>query len=312
MSILVLGSINTDLVVRGPRLPSPGETVIGGEFYRAAGGKGANQAVAAARAGHSSVTLLAAVGDDAFGQQSLADFASERVNIDHVKTIPAVPSGVALILVDQRGENMISVASGANAALKPEHIAALPDEVFSRSKVFLACLESLLPTVEAGLRRARAHGLLTILNPAPVSEVEATRAMLPLVDILVPNRGEAAVLAGVQANSSRDSTNIARHLQSLGCQRLVITLGGDGCLVVDESVARVPAISVTPVDATAAGDAFCGAMAVALAEQKSLIDAARFATCAAAVSVTHRGAQPSLPTRSEIDLLPLPPVNEPL
>jgi ribokinase len=312
-AILVLGSINTDLVLRGPRLPNPGETVIGGEFYRAAGGKGANQAVAAARAAISHrVTLLGAVGNDAFGHDSLAGFANDRINTQHIRVVPDASTGVALILVDDRGENLISVASGANATLTPGDVDALPDELFSRSNVFLVCLESPLATVEAGLRRASAHGLLTILNPAPVSDIEPTRALLTLVDILVPNRGEAAALAGVQGNTGADLAEIARRLQSLGCSRVVITLGSEGCLVVDDFVSRVPPIAVTPVDTTAAGDAFCGALAVALAEQKSLVDAARFATCAAAISVTRRGAQPSLPTRAEIDAMPLPPVGEPV
>ncbi|MEX0586298.1 MAG: ribokinase [Pirellulales bacterium] len=311
MSILVLGSINTDLVVRGARLPTPGETVTGGEFYRSPGGKGANQAVAAARAGAVGVVFLGAVGDDLFGLER-AVLAGEKVDADSVKVVPGAASGVALILVDEHGENLISVAPGANAMFTPEDVAALPYEIFQRARVFLASLESPLATVEAGLRRARSHRLQTILNPAPVSDPVATRAILSEVDLLTPNRGEAAQLAGVDTQTDGGLVQAARRLQELGCRSVVITLGADGCLVADEAIRRVPAVPVTAVDATAAGDAFCGALAVAMADCRTLIDAARWATCAAAISVTRRGAQPSLATRAEIDALPLPRASEAL
>jgi len=299
--ILVLGSVNTDLVIRGPQLPAPGETVLGGEFYRAHGGKGANQAVAAARASADRVTFIAAVGDDGFGRDATAHFAEENLDTRYLKTVPEKPSGVALILVDHRGENAISVASGANMDLTPDDVDAVPDEVFKHAKVFLTCLESPLETVARGLSRAKAAGLLTILNPAPANEAICRDGLLALVDVLTPNEGEAAVLAGIATSDRSGAVAAARKLQALGSRRCVITLGANGCLVVDEEETWVEGCSVRATDATAAGDAFNGALAVALAEGRPLVEAARRANRAAAIAVTRPGAQPSLATRAEIE-----------
>ena len=307
MSVLVLGSINTDLVIRGPRLPRPGETVLCGEFYQAAGGKGANQAVAAARAlnDERKVLFIAAVGDDAFGPDSLRALADDCIDCSHIKIVPGCPSGIALILVDERGENLISVASGANARLMPGDIDAVPDAVFRGCKVFLACLESPLPAVEHGLKRAKKLGLLTILNPAPVADAAAVLKLLPLIDVLTPNEHELADLAGMPVASYESAVAAARQLQSVGARQIILTLGGLGAAAVDErgTACHIAPVPVAAVDATAAGDCFCGALAVALTEGKSLFIAARFATAAAAISVTRRGAQPSLPRREEIDEL---------
>ncbi|MGE5191988.1 MAG: PfkB family carbohydrate kinase, partial [Deltaproteobacteria bacterium] len=199
--IIVMGSINTDLVIRGPRLPGPGETVIGGEFYQAAGGKGANQAVAAARAALDPVTFLGAVGDDGLGQAALERFQAENLICDYLKVIPGKPSGVALILVDESGQNLISVAAGANACLSPAAVDAIPEAVFSAAKVFLTCLETPLETVARGLARARRAGLLTILNPAPASRDVLDSGILSLVDVLTPNAGEAALLTTGQTRA---------------------------------------------------------------------------------------------------------------
>lgn len=313
-AIIVLGSINTDLVVRGPRLPVPGETVIGCEFYQAAGGKGANQAVAAARAAREPVTFIGAVGDDTHGRESLDRFKSENLVCDYLKVVPGEASGVALILVDHAGQNLISVASGANARLSPADIDTVPDNVFSGAKVFLTCLETPLDTVAHGLRRAKRAGLVTVLNPAPASREIIEAGMLELVDVLTPNVGEAALLAGLAAGGlalgdqdgefESNALNAARALQGMGCQRVIVTLGSRGCLVVEEQSERVSGRPVRAIDATAAGDAFNGALAVALAEGRSLVDAAEWANAAAAISVTRRGAQPSLPQRAEIEGLP--------
>jgi ribokinase len=306
--IIVLGSINTDLVIRGPRLPEPGETVIGGEFYQAAGGKGANQAVAAARAALAPVTFIGAVGNDSHGRKSLENFRSENLNCDYLKVIPGEASGVALILVDEAGQNLISVASGANSKLSPQDIDAIPEEVFRSAKVFLTCLETPLPTVEQGLRRARRAGLITVLNPAPASRELIEAGLFGVVDVLTPNAGEAALLAGLAADGpdaeqESNALRAARTLQSLACRQVIVTLGSHGCLVVEEQSHHVSGRPVRAIDATAAGDAFNGALAVALSEGLSLVKAAMWANSAAAISVTRRGAQPSLPQRSEIEAM---------
>lgn len=302
--VIVLGSVNTDLVIRGDRIPLPGETVLGGDFYRAAGGKGANQAVAAARAAQEPVTFIAAVGDDAFGRQSLEGFQQENLQRQFIRVVPNASSGVALILVDKQGENSIAVASGANLELSTADVEAVPEEVFRQARVFLACLESPLETVACGLRRAREAGLTTILNPAPAGPLVGQLDLLKFVDVLTPNAGEAAMLLEkpVDPTLSDDSVvEIALELQTLGVKTVVITRGASGVLVVEESVAHVPAVKAEAVDTTAAGDAFNGSLAVFLAEGKSLHDAVRWATHAAAISVTRQGAQPSLATREEIE-----------
>jgi ribokinase len=305
-SIIVVGSINTDLVIRGPRLPAPGETVTGGEFYRAFGGKGANQAVAAARAALEPVVFVGAVGDDELGKAAAENLRSENLVCDFVKTVPSEPSGVALILVDESGQNLISVAAGANEQLTPDDIEAIPDAVFRAARVFLTCLETPLETVTHGLQRAKLAGLLTVLNPAPASRAILDAGLLPLVDVLTPNVGETALLTSSSAAHTPEPgeesvLRSARELQSLGCQQVIVTLGAEGCLVAGQQVTRIAGREVRSVDATAAGDAFNGTLAVALSEGRSLVDSARWANAAAALSVTKRGAQPSLPTRREID-----------
>ncbi len=308
-AILVLGSANTDLVIRAPRLPRPGETVLGGEFFQAAGGKGANQAVAAARLG-ARVTFLAAVGDDEFGRTSLAGYQREGIDCQFIRKFASAATGTALILVDRAGENLIGVASGANALLTADDVDRVPADVFQSAQVFLTSLETPLPTVVRGLERAKEAGLTTVLNPAPAAIEVADRRVLSLVDVLTPNEGEAAALAGDAIESNRTSDAIERaqrageRLRSLGTIAVVITLGAEGCLVVAEEVTHLPGLNVQAVDATAAGDAFNGALAVALAEGKPLIDAARWANRIAAVAVSRVGAQPSLPRREEIQVLP--------
>ncbi|HWB09386.1 MAG TPA: ribokinase [Pirellulales bacterium] len=299
--ILVVGSVNTDLVIRVPRLPRPGETVLGGEFFQAAGGKGANQAVAAARLAREPVAFVAAVGDDAFGQQALQNLWRENLDLRDVKVVPGMASGVAQIVVDARGENAIAVASGANLALSPDDIDALDPERFGSTRVLLVSLETPIDTVARSLQRAKQAGLITVLNPAPAGALCERMELLEFVDVLTPNELEAAELAGTGPNG--DPSSIARQLRHLGARDCVLTLGPDGCLVVSDRVEHVPAIRVEAVDTTAAGDAFNGALAVALAEGRSLTDAARWANRAAAIAVTRRGAQPSLPTRAELESL---------
>jgi len=302
MSVIVLGSINTDLIVRTTRLPRPGETILGGQFLQVPGGKGANQAVAAARAGRSPVTFIGAVGDDAFGQQALDSLRRENLNLDYVSVLPSQASGVALIMVDDAGQNAISVAAGANLELSPEHIEAIPDAVFRQAKVFLASLETNLAAVEAGLRRARALGLTTILNPAPARPLQQCENLLALADIVTPNEQEAETLTDLRVSDSNSAIAAARWLEQAGPKGAIITLGSQGAVAVQGSdVDVIPPRQVTAIDATGAGDAFSGALAVALSEGRGYFEAANWANAAASLATTRAGAQPSLPTREEID-----------
>lgn len=317
-SIVVLGSVNVDLVVRGPRLPTRGETVIGGVFYQAPGGKGANQAVAAARAGLEPVTLIAALGDDRHGDEMRAVFEREKLVCDHLKTIPNTATGVALILVADDGENAISVASGANLHLSPADVEAVPAGVFDAAGVFLTNLESPVEAVACGLRRGARAGLVTILNPAPATPLLTPGPSLrdsasgeggrfAGVDVLTPNEGEAGLLTGIDTRTPTGVVQAARRLQAQGCRAVVITLGARGCVVVEDEATAIRACPVRAVDTTAAGDAFNGALAVALAEGKSLVAAAEWANRAAALAVGRPGAQPSLATREEILRSRFPP-----
>lgn len=302
MSIIVLGSINTDLVIRSAALPTPGETVLGGEFYQAAGGKGANQAVTAARSARESVTFLAAVGDDSFGRESLAALKRENLDCQFIKVIAGQPSGVALILVNASGQNLISVASGANWLLRPDDVHAVPIEVWQQARVFVACLESPLESVMAGLRRAKQNGMTTIVNPAPANDEIMFAVGLRLIDVFTPNESEAAQLTGLPVDSDAEVEVAGRQLQTAGCPRVIITRGDRGCCVLDgDQLTHLSAHPVEAVDATAAGDVFNGALATAISEGRKLIEAARWASTAAAISVTKRGAQPSIPRREEID-----------
>jgi ribokinase len=305
--IIVVGSINADLVVRGDRLPQPGETVIGGQFRQVSGGKGANQAVAAARLSRSPVRFLGAVGDDALGRDLRATLGAEsNLDITRVRTVAGQATGVALIMVDAGGQNAISVASGANAGLRPEILESVEASTWRSARVLLASLETPLDTVLAALRQARRHGLATVLNPAPAAEPIANREWLEVVDVLTPNETELAILSRMPVDGLKSAELAARHLQTLGARTVVATLGARGALLVPDSAtgeraAWIEPVSVSAVDTTAAGDAFNGALAVAMAEGLPVIDAARWATRAAAISVTRAGAQPSLPRRHELE-----------
>jgi len=302
MSVIVLGSINIDLIVRTAHLPRPGETILGGEFLHVPGGKGANQAVAAARAGRSKVTFIGAVGDDAFGQQALDSLRRENLYLDCVSVLPGYASGIALIMVDAQGQNAISVAAGANLALSPSRIEAIPDTIFRHASVFLASLETNLAAVEVGLKRARAYGLATILNPAPAMPLSHCENLLALADIITPNEQEAETLTDLRVSDANSAIAAARWLQQAGPKGAIITLGGQGAVAVQGSdVDVIPARKVKAVDATGAGDAFSGALAVAVSEGRSLFEAANWANVAASLATTRAGAQPSLPTRQEID-----------
>jgi ribokinase len=296
--VLVVGSSNTDMVVRVPRLPGPGETVLGGTFVMAAGGKGANQAVAAARAG-GEVTLIARLGDDLFGEQALAGFEADGLDTRFVARTPGLASGVALIAVDERGENSIAVASGANALLSVEDIVRA-EESFAAADIVLIQLESPLDAVESAVRLAEEKRVPVLLNPAPARPLDD--GLLRRLAILTPNEHEAALLAGSGIGSEPDLRRTASRLRKRGPETVIITRGGKGVFVSAPAFeGPLPAFTVQSVDSTAAGDVFNGALAVALAEKISLGRAIRFAQAAAAISVTRPGAQPSAPARAEID-----------
>lgn len=297
--VLVFGSSNTDMTVHLPRLPVSGETVLGGTFRNGPGGKGANQAVAAARAG-GEVTLITSVGDDAFGRSALEGYSSEGIDVSQAKICRGMASGVALIFVGVDGENMIGVASGANAAISSDDIERLPDALFvGKSVLLIGGLEVPIDAVNAVIARARRTGMMIILNPAPVHHELANSAILGQVDILTPNRGELALLTGINTGTT---DGLARAVRTLNAKSLIVTLGCEGCLVFHNGQNRsIPAHKVSAVDTVGAGDAFNGALAVALAEGRSLEDAAEWATAAAAIAVTLPGAQSALPSREEID-----------
>ncbi|HUW59105.1 MAG TPA: ribokinase [Planctomycetota bacterium] len=294
--IVVVGSSNTDMVVLSEALPGPGETVVGGEFLLAAGGKGANQAVAAARLG-ADVTFVGCVGDDVFGREALAGLKAEGIHTEHVRVVSDCASGVALIMVDSTGENLISVASGANARLRPEDVEAASD-VIAAAQCLLVQLEVPLEAVRRAMELARAAGALTVLNPAPARELP--RDLLALTDVLTPNRGELARLLGLKT-ADRGLLARAGELRDAGVRDLIVTLGDEGALIVSDTPERIPAFRVDAVDAVAAGDVFSGAFAVARTEGKPLSEAVRSACAAAAISVTRKGAQPSVPTRDEVE-----------
>jgi ribokinase len=300
MSIVVLGSSNTDMILRVPRIPRPGETILGGRFSTAAGGKGANQAVAAARAG-GRVSLIARVGSDAFGEQAVAGFEREGIAVECVLRDPQEPSGVALIFVEESGENSIAVASGANARLSPSDVERAR-EVIAGASILLMQLETPLETVEAAARVASEGGTTVILNPAPAGALPDT--LLRHVSILTPNQSEAEHLSGVAVTDPRSAEAAARRLMALGPASVVVTLGRQGAAWVTERGTEVVAgHPVAAVDTTGAGDVFNGSLATALAEQRPAREALEFANAAAALSVARHGAQPSAPTRTDIETL---------
>ncbi len=295
--IVVVGSSNTDMIVRVGRIPGPGETILGGQFLMAGGGKGANQAVAAARAG-GDVTFVARVGNDIFGRKALAGFAVDKIRPGHIRVDRREASGVALIFVARDGENTIAVASGANARLSPADVRKAEAPLAS-SKVLLMQLEIAIESVLRAAAIARRHGVPVILNPAPARSLP--RRLLECVSILTPNESEAALLTGMRIRDLKDAEKAARKLAQR-VPSVVLTLGAKGLIVASgTSLQFLPAFKVKAVDTTAAGDVFNGALAVALAEGKPLARAARFASAAAALSVTRWGAQPSAPRRAEIE-----------
>ncbi|MBN1979771.1 MAG: ribokinase [Anaerolineae bacterium] len=296
--VAVVGSLNMDLIARAPRIPQPGETILGGDFCTAPGGKGANQAVAAARLG-AQVSMVGRVGSDAFAQTLLASLAAAGVDHRHVIQDAQAATGVALIVVDDRGQNSIVVAPGANARLSPADVDAARAAI-AAAGVLLLQLESPLEAVARAAELAHAHGVTVVLNPAPARKLPT--ALLALVDVLVPNESETAILAGLPDGVQVEAQAMA--LLDLGVGAALLTLGERGALLAQPgSIEHVPAFRVTPVDTTAAGDAFVGGFAAALAEGRSPVEAVRWGCAAGALATTKLGAQPSLPTRQEVEAL---------
>lgn len=296
--ICVIGSLNMDLVVQTPHLPAPGQTILGGPFQTIPGGKGANQAVAAARAG-AQVTMIGCVGSDSYGTMLRTALEAEGIDTSHVQARQDMASGVALIAVAPDGQNTIIVAPGANATLTPADIDRY-EETIRASQVVLLQLEIPLPAVERAIMLASTAGVQVILNPAPAQSLPD--ALLRHVDFLVPNETEAATLTGITPDSWSTAADAARILAAKGVGHTVITLGSRGALLFqDEHVVQQPAFPVQAIDATAAGDAFVGAFGVALADGKSPQDALRWGAAAGAIAATQIGAQPSLPSRVAIE-----------
>jgi ribokinase len=295
--IVVVGSVNTDMVVKGRQLPRPGETVTGGQFIMAAGGKGANQAVAAARLG-AQVTLIAKVGCDVFGDQAVDNFRREGICTDRILRDTDHATGVALILVDEAGENLISVASGANHALTSDEIEKLADCIRS-ADVLMLQLEIPIDSVCIAARIAAEAGVPIILDPAPAAPLSGE--LLKHVTYLTPNESEAERLTGIPVRDETSARQAAAQLRAAGVKYVIVTMGASGALVAgpDDTV-LIPSERIEAVDTTAAGDAFNGGLAWALANGAPLKDAVRRACMVGALSATKLGAQPSLPTANEL------------
>ncbi len=296
--LTVLGSINVDHIMNIAQFPAPGETVIGKQYQTAFGGKGANQAVACGRSG-ADITFIACVGDDAIGAEILAQLQRDRIHTAAVSVVPEATTGVAMIFVNEYGENVIGISAGANAALTPEHFAPYKGLV-EQSDALLMQLESPLETVIAAAQAAKNHQTRVILNPAPARELPDS--LLKLVDVITPNETEAEKLTGISVSDETGAARAAQVLHDKGIGQVLITLGSRGVwLSVNGEGRRIPGFKVNAVDTIAAGDTFNGAYVTALLEGKPADEAVRFAHAAAAIAVTRRGAQPSVPWRREID-----------
>ena len=305
--IAVLGSINMDLVLRCGRLPRPGETVIAESFEEIPGGKGANQSVAAARAG-GDVRMIGRIGDDGFGSKLLTHLREQSIDCGGVRTVEDCPTGVAMVAVEETGENSILVVPGANGRLTPNDVRTHADEIRD-SDLLMVQLEVPIPTVEAAIVVARDAGVPVILDPAPA--VRLPRALLD-VDYICPNETEAATIvagngaeaevAGETYGKVEQATDLAKRLHRMGPRTVFVTLGRSGTLVFDGAETRlVESIPVDAVDTTASGDAFAGTFAVRIASGEGLVDSIRAANIAGALAASFAGAQPSLPMKADVD-----------
>ena len=299
-NILVVGSSNTDMMIKTEHLPRPGETVLGGSFFMNPGGKGANQAVAIARLG-GQIAFICKTGSDIFGHQSHQLFEEEGIDTSYIFSDAKNPSGVALITVDENAENCIVVASGANANLSPENLTKA-EEAIDDAEFVLMQLEIPINTVEFVAETAFGKGKKVILNPAPAQAL--SKQLLENLYLITPNETEAELISGVKITDEQSTIEAAKKIADMGVDNVIITLGSKGAFVYSSDVSEfVSAVKVKAIDTTAAGDIFNGALVVALAENnRSLIDAVRFACKASAISVTRIGAQSSAPYRNEVDI----------
>lgn len=297
--IIVIGSSNTDMVIRSQHMPRPGETVLGGDFMMNQGGKGANQAVAAAKLGGNTM-FIGKVGNDIFGKQTIDMLKGLGIDTTHVGIDTDHPSGVALINVDASGENSIAVASGANAALSPADIDAAAEDIANAALVIMQ-LETPIETVEHAAKLAKANGVTVILNPAPAPRHALPASLMENVDILIPNKTEAEIISGVEITDDASELEAINAIHAMGVKTVIFTLGSKGALFCENGdCAQIPAFKVEAVDTTAAGDTFCGALCVAISEGRPMYDAIVFANRAGSISVTRMGAQQSIPTRDEM------------
>lgn len=295
--ILVIGSLNMDLVMRTPRVPQGGETLFGHDFATLPGGKGANQALACARLG-GHVAMVGRIGDDNFGQVLKSGLARDGVHVSQVTVTGGVTSGVAMILVEDIGQNRILISAGANGQVTAGDIDGVAAQI-EQAAMLVVQLEVPLPAVLAAIKHARAAGVPVLLNPAPAAALPDT--LWPMVDLLVPNESEATLLSGVDVKDTASAAEAAAVLRARGVGTVLITLGAQGVLICDaQGVRHLPAQKVKAVDTTAAGDTFVGGLAVGLTEGMSLDDAAALGQAASAICVTRIGAQPSIPWRSEL------------
>jgi len=298
--ILVVGSSNTDLIIKVPEIPRPGETLLGGKFKTFPGGKGANQAVAAARAG-GDVVFIASVGEDAYGLGAIKEYKLDNINAENIKICKGVPSGVAMITISDSGENAITVASGANELLLPDDLDEA-EEAFDEADFMLVQLETPLDTVKKAICLCGEFNTRVILNPAPAAEL--SDEILAGVHIITPNETEAESLTGIKVEGVKDAEKAVEALHKRGIGTVIITMGSAGAFLSDQETGQkmmIPGFSVTAEDTTAAGDVFNGQLAVALSEGLSLEKAILLSHAAAALSVQKLGAQSSIPRREETD-----------
>ncbi len=299
--IVVIGSSNTDMVIRTKNLPRPGETVLGGTFFMNAGGKGANQAVACARLG-GAVTFVCKTGNDVFGHQAYQLFDDEGIDPSYVFSDPKNPSGVALILVDDNAENSIAVASGSNSNLVTADIDNSLDAI-ENSEIVLMQLEIPIKTIEYAAQIAKSRGKMVILNPAPAPTEPLPLSILKNIDLITPNETEAELISGIPVVDETSAIAAAKRMAELGVKKIIITMGSKGAMLYEDGEAElIPSIRVKAVGTTAAGECFNGALAIAISEGRSLEDAVWLANRAAAISVTRPGAQVSMPYRHEVDV----------
>ncbi|HED6272192.1 TPA: ribokinase [Enterobacter sichuanensis] len=297
-NLVVLGSINADHILNLESFPTPGETVTGNQYQVAFGGKGANQAVAAGRSG-ANIAFIACTGDDDTGERVRKQLAGDNIDIAPVSVVAGESTGVALIFVNAEGENVIGIHAGANAALTTERVEAQRERI-ANAEALLMQLESPVESVLAAAKIAHENHTTVVLNPAPARVL--SDELLALVDIITPNETEAEKLTSIRVENDGDAARAAQALHDKGIGTVIITLGSRGVWAsVNGEGRRVPGFKVKAIDTIAAGDTFNGALVTALLEGKNLDDAIRFAHAAAAIAVTRKGAQPSVPWRKEID-----------